>query len=90
MSMREAKKSTLIASKNMSKRIGSSIKKDAIRAADYNRYKMPYACEDCVHFAMTTVSCTLGFKTEPHLRSQQQKSYEMSGHMALCRFQEID
>ena len=72
------------------KKIGSSIKKDAIPAESYNRYKMPYACEDCSHFAAVSKICTLGFKTEPHLRETQRRSYEMSGRVALCRFIEID
>lgn len=90
MSMPIAKNKPKTAKSVGSKRISSSIKKDAIRAEDYNRYNMPYACEDCSHFAMTSQTCTLGFKTEPHLRENQRRSYEMSGHVALCRFQEID
>ncbi len=72
------------------KRIGSSIKKDAIHPADFNRYNLPFACEDCVHFASERESCTLGLITEPHLKRNQIHSYELSGKMALCRFQEID
>lgn len=72
------------------KRIGYSIKKDAINPADYNRYKLPYACEDCTHFKTDTESCTLGFPTEPHLRRHQIASYSLSGKIALCRLQEID
>lgn len=72
------------------KRIGSSIRKDAIHPADYNRYKLPYACEDCSHFKSENESCTLGMPTEQHLRRNQKKSYELSGKVALCRLQEID
>lgn len=73
-----------------SKRIGSSIKKDGINPRDYNQYKLPYSCEDCVHFKTSDESCTLGFPTEPHLRRNQEISYSISGKLALCRFQEID
>ena len=71
-------------------RIRPSVKKEAIHPADYNRYKLPFACEDCSHFSSTNELCTLGLPTEPHLRLNQQHSYELSGKMALCRFHEID
>lgn len=72
------------------KRLGSSIRKDAIHPADYNRYKLPWACEDCSHFKSAGESCTLGFPTAPHLRRNQILSYNLSGKVALCRLQEID
>jgi hypothetical protein len=73
-----------------SKRIGSSIKKDVIQAADYIQYNLPYACEDCSHFSSANETCTFGLQTEPHLKRNQIFSYQLSGKMALCRFQEID
>lgn len=73
-----------------SKRIGSSVKKDAISPTDYNRYKLPYSCEDCAHFKVANETCTLGMPTEQHLRRNQIVSYNMSGKIALCRIQEID
>lgn len=72
------------------KRIGSSIRKDAIHPADYMLYKLPYSCEDCSHFKASDESCTLGFPTESHLRRNQELSYNLSGKVALCRLQEID
>ncbi len=72
------------------KKIRPSIKKDQIHPTDYNKYKMPYACEDCSHFRLENLSCTLGYKTEPHLKANQIKSYETSGKLSLCRFIEID
>ncbi len=86
LSMSEAPKKTKISSK----RIGWSIKKDAINPADYNRYKLPFACEDCSHFKASNETCTLGMPTEFHLRRNQELSYNISGKVALCRLQEID
>ncbi len=71
-------------------RINPSIKKDGIHPAAYMKYKLPWACEDCVYFAPETEKCILGYITEPHRRDNQRKSYEMSGKVALCRFLEID
>jgi hypothetical protein len=73
-----------------SKRIPSSIKKDPIQAADYLRYNLPNACEDCSHFKPSNETCTLGLPTEQHLARNQKKSYELSGKLALCRFLEVD
>jgi len=72
------------------KRIGASILKEGINAADYNIYKLPFSCEDCSHFKSADQSCTLGMPTEPHLRKNQIHSYNLSGKIALCRIQEID
>lgn len=76
--------------KNQSKRIGWSIKKDAINPTAYNRYKQPLACEDCSHFKSENETCTLGMPTPPHLRRNQELSYNISGKIAICRLQEID
>ena len=73
-----------------STRIRPSMKKDVIQAKDFNHFNIPFACEDCSHFASLTKTCTLGFKTEPHLRENALKSYELSGKTAQCRFLEID
>ena len=76
--------------KKSSKRIGWSIRKDAIHPADFLRYKLPIACEDCSHFKSSNETCTLGMPTEQHLRRNQELSYNLSGKVALCRIQEID
>jgi hypothetical protein len=76
--------------KKSPKRIGWSIKKDAINPADYRRYKQPLSCEDCTHFKPSNETCTLGMPTEQHLRRNQELSYNLSGKVALCRLQEID
>lgn len=72
------------------KRLTPSIKKDGISPAMYNRYILPWACEDCSHFDDTGERCTLGYNSKHHRRTQQKKDYLLSGKVALCRFQEID
>lgn len=72
------------------KRISKSMKKDSIHPKDYLNYNLPFSCEECSHFASINESCTLGLPTSPHLKRNQIQSYELSGKMALCRFQEID
>lgn len=72
------------------KRLTRSIKKDPVHPADFRKYKLPYACEDCTHFDAPTESCTIGYVTGPHRRAEQLREYHLSGRMALCRFQEID
>ncbi len=76
--------------KKTMKRIRPSMKKETILAADYNRLILPFSCEDCSHFSMENTSCTLGLNPIPHLAATQKKTFELSGQMALCRFQEID
>ena len=76
--------------RNQPKRLRSSIKKDPVQAADYNRYKLPWSCDDCTHFNPDKEQCTLGYNAANHRRAQQRFEYEMGGHFALCRFQEID
>ena len=71
-------------------RIRPRMRREAIHPADYNAYAMPYSCEQCSHFASASATCTFGLNPIPHLALTQKKSYELSGHMALCRFQEID
>jgi len=71
-------------------RVKPSIKRDAISAQDYLKFKLPWACEDCSHFASETNQCTLGYNSAMHRREFLEKMYETSGTMTLCRFLEID
>lgn len=75
---------------NQPKRIRPSMKKDAIHPKDFLKYNIPFACEDCSHFASEKLACTLGFNTENHLRKNAIASYELTGKIAQCRFLEID
>ena len=79
-----------IARKKTPKRIPPTMKKEVVQACDYLQYTLPFACEDCTHFKASNETCTLGLPTEHHLKRNQEKSYFLSGKMALCRFQEID
>ncbi len=72
------------------RRLKTKIKHDVVAPADYLKYKLPFACEDCTHFSFERQNCTLGYTSEHHLREVQMKSYLLSGKMALCRFLEID
>jgi hypothetical protein len=67
-----------------------SIKLDRVAAKDYVHHRLVFSCEDCSHFANSGQQCTLGFPSKYHLRENQRKMFELSGHMALCRFLEID
>ncbi|MBK9293065.1 MAG: hypothetical protein IPM57_01225 [Oligoflexia bacterium] len=55
-------------------------------------FKMNYAtsCEDCAHFDSSTVKCTFGYPTAPHLKEQQLHDVKTTGMVAFCRTQEID
>ncbi len=67
-----------------------TIKHDPIHPKDYNNYIIPMACEDCTHFCAIEQRCTLGYNNKWHLKAYQQKSYELSGKVPICRFMEID
>ncbi len=83
-------KSVANSKNNSQKKIRPTIKKDPIHPADYNKYNLPFACENCSHFSAMNETCTLGLISEPHLKRNQEKSYFISGKVALCRFIEID
>ncbi len=72
------------------KRIRRSIKLDRVQASDFNNLPMIYACEHCSFFASETKLCMMGMPTAPHLLEEQLKRFNLTGHMAFCRFQEID
>lgn len=72
------------------KRLQQSIRHDPVNPTDYMKYILPWSCEDCTHFELQKETCTLGYHTKWHRREYQKKSYELSGKVALCRFQEID
>lgn len=71
-------------------RLKPSIKLDTVDPRDYAKYIMLSACEDCVHFEVSSGQCTLGYQTEPHLRAEQERTYRLGGRIAFCRFHEID
>ena len=67
-----------------------SIKYDRVQAADLLAHEVRFSCEDCSHFSRSQEACTLEFQSRPHRRDQQMKDFELTGHMAFCRFLEID
>jgi len=72
------------------KRPQPSIRHDAVNPTDYNKYRLPWSCEDCTHYDRTEDRCTFGYVVKWHKRAYQKHSYELSGKFAVCRFQEID
>ncbi len=72
------------------KRIQPSIRHDPVNPKDYNKYILPWACEDCTHYDASKEICTMGYYPKWHNKKYQEKTYDLSGTMALCRFQEID
>ena len=85
-----SKNEALLKSRKSKPRTRPSMRKEFIHPYDYNHFILPYACEECSHFRSENQSCTLGLNAQNHLAATQRKTYELSGHMALCRFQEID
>lgn len=72
------------------KRLSTSIRLDTVNPSDYLKYDFRFACEDCTHFDFENQRCTLGYQASWHRKEFQQKTYELNGKMALCRFLEID
>ncbi len=67
-----------------------SIKYDRVQASHLLGHKVRFSCEDCSHFNRGQESCTLEFVSAPHRKERQMKDYELTGHIAFCRFLEID
>ena len=72
------------------KRIRRGIKLGRVQAADLRSMDMIFACEQCSFSARDTDECLMGMPTTPHRREQQWKTFNTTGHMAFCRFLEID
>lgn len=66
-----------------------TIRPDRVQANDIKNLNIIYACEDCIYFKAKGPSCVLGLSTEPHLRLNQLKKFNLSGQMLFCRFLEI-
>jgi hypothetical protein len=63
---------------------------DPIHPRDYRELNIIYACEQCSHFDPSSQSCTIGYDSSKHLKAVQDRSYELLGKVAFCRFSEID
>lgn len=76
--------------KNTPKKPRPSIIFDPVNPTDYRTLNIQYSCEQCSHFDPQNLSCTIGYPTRAHRREQQEKTYFLTGRMAICRFLEID
>jgi hypothetical protein len=86
--MRDQKKPPRVAAFNLvAKR---SIRRDQIRAEDYMRLDLRIACEDCSHFDPQAQRCTIGYNAANHRRAEQERTYQLGGRVAFCRFIELD
>ena len=72
------------------KRVKRSIKLDRVQASNFNNLGMIYCCEHCSFFSPESKECMMGMPTAHHVQAQQLKTFNMTGHMAFCRFIEID
>lgn len=72
------------------KRTRKSIKLDRVDSVDLLYRNMIYCCEQCSHFDAESDSCTLGYQARLHKKDIQLKRHALHGHMAFCRFTEID
>lgn len=72
------------------KRIHRSIKMDVVNPADYMKYDFRFSCDECTHFDHQGEQCTIGYDSTVHRKTEQERTYRLSGRMALCRLMEID
>jgi hypothetical protein len=66
-----------------------SMRLDRVHPRDFNGKKLIYACEHCSHYDAVKKFCSMGFQPRFDLESQH-RLYDLTGHMAFCRFLEID
>ena len=71
------------------RRLRRSMRLDRVNPVDLRVRGQIFACEQCSHYSSTTTKCTMGFDAQFRFEKQM-KLYELTGHMAFCRFQEID
>jgi hypothetical protein len=72
------------------KKIKKSIKLDRVNPTDFMTKNITYCCEQCSHFNPENETCTIGYWSKQHKKSTQMQRYLSTGHMAFCRFSEID
>ena len=63
---------------------------DRVNPADFRLLNFQYACEQCSHYSVENDQCTIGYGAHLHKHEAQMAKYSVTGHMALCRFIEID
>ena len=72
------------------KKIKKSIKLDRVNPRDFMTKNITFACEHCSHFDTEKEECTIGYSSRLHRHDVQMQRYLSTGHMAFCRFNEID
>lgn len=72
------------------KKIRRSIKLDRVNPTDFATKNITFCCEQCSHFNPDSESCTIGYSAKLHRKKIQMHRYLTTGHMAFCRFIEID
>lgn len=72
------------------RKLHRSVIKDPVKARDFNKINIVFACEQCSYFQAEDGKCNLGFPNDLHKEEAQLKSYNMSGRFAFCRYLEID
>jgi hypothetical protein len=63
---------------------------DAIEPQYWGKLEVTYYCEQCSYYIPESEGCTMGLPTAPHRKEQQQKTYELTGRVAFCRYLEVD
>jgi hypothetical protein len=71
------------------KRQRRSIKLDRVQAADLAQYDVRFFCDNCSHYSRSENRCSMGYVPQ-HTKSAQMTLFNLTGHMAFCRFLEID
>jgi len=71
------------------KRHRRRIKLDRVQASDLAGFEVRFFCDNCSHFSSTKKICTMGYVAQ-HTEKEQMEIYQLTGHMAFCRFLEID
>lgn len=72
------------------KKIRKSIKLDRVNPTDFLKKNITFCCEQCSHYNPETETCTIGYSAHLHRKKTQMQRYLSTGHMAFCRFSEID
>jgi hypothetical protein len=72
------------------KKLRKGIKLDRVHPEDFLKTNMIYCCEQCSHYDPAGDACTLGYQTRLHKKEIQLQRFYLNGHMAFCRFIEID
>jgi hypothetical protein len=72
------------------KKLRKGIKLDRVDPIDFSKRNPIYCCEQCSHYDPEADACTLGYQARLHKKDIQLQRYYLHGHMAFCRFTEID